>query len=54
MGQFLTYLQRGIVPTQNIFKFDNSGKPIKGLQYHLEQHGIEGYSRLTGGSVEPT
>jgi hypothetical protein len=34
--------------------FDNSGKPIKVLQYHLEQHGIEGDSLLTGGSVEAT
>ena len=34
--------------------FDNSGKPTKWLQSHLEQHGIEGDSLLTGGSVEAT
>ena len=50
--QFITFLQKGVVPTQNILVFDNGGNQVKWLQYHLEHHGIEGYTLLTGGVTQ--
>jgi len=49
MDQFVAFLAKDKVPTDKVLIFDNSGKQIKWLQYYLEQHGVEGYTFMTGG-----
>ena len=50
--QFIDYLKKGVVPTQDILVLDNAGNQIKWLQYYLEHHGIEDYTLLEGGVTQ--
>ena len=49
LDEFVTFLEKGAVPSENVLIFDNVGKQVRWLQYYLEREGIEGYTFLDGG-----